>query len=438
MHSRPQFLSLISGTISRAARLALAIVFVVALILIFTQPAQAQTYKVLYNFTGGADGAFPFAGLTMDRAGNLYGTAAAGGQGNSGTVFRFSRRGNGWALTPLYSFQGGNDGNYPWARVIFGPDGNLYGTTFQGGGTGCGGYGCGTVFKLSVPPTALGTWTETVVHRFSEDGNGTSPTSEVVFDETSILYGTTSGGGASGCGWPGPGCGVVYSLTPSSGGWTENVLWRFTGSGDGGVPWAGVTFDTAGNLYGTSIFGGAYGGGIVFQLSHSGSDWTENVLHDFQWNDGTAPFGGLTFDRVGNVYGTTARGGSQRGGTVFMLSPSDGAWTFSLLYSLTGTDPNNELSGSWASLTVDTAGNLYGTTVYDGAYGYGNVFKLTHSDGGWAYSSLHDFCSDAPVCSDGLIPRGSLVIDGVGNLYGTASGYGTAGVGVGVIFEITP
>jgi len=436
MHTKGRFRNVLFDSSLHPGSAALAILvmllFLIFLLLFMTftaQPVQGQTFKALYNFTGGADGAFPFAGLTMDRAGNLYGTTAYGGQNGLGNVYKLSHRGSDWIPTTLYSFQGGDDGNYPWARVIFGPDGNLYGTTYQGGGTGCG-----TVFKLSVPPTALGAWTETVVHRFSEDGNGTWPISEVVFDETGSLYGTTSGGGAGGCGWPGPGCGAVYSLTPSSGGWTESLLWRFTGSGDGGVPWAGVTFDTAGNLYGTTIFGGAYGGGTVFQLSHSGSDWTENVLHDFQWNDGTAPLGGLTFDRVGNVYGTTANGGSQRGGTVFILSPSHGGWTFSLLYSLTGTADN----GSWASLTMDTAGNLYGTTVYDGAYGYGNVFKLTPSDGGWAYSSLHDFCSDAPVCSDGGIPFGSLVIDGVGNLYGTASDYGTPGAGVGVIFEITP
>ncbi len=167
--------------------------------------------------------------------------------------------------------------------------------------------------------------------------------------------------------------------------------------------------------------------GSVFKLSPSGGGWTEQVIYSFQGgSDGAYPTGGLIIDQSGNLYGSTNKGGTGGGGTVFKLTPSGGGWNYSLVYSFTG----NTSCGPFAPLSMDTAGSLYGTTFCDGANNLGNIFKLTPSGGSWTYSSLHDFGG-----SDGAYPYSNVTIDAAGNLYGTASG---GGMGVGVIWEITP
>jgi uncharacterized repeat protein (TIGR03803 family) len=415
-------------------RLVVAIVFV--LTVAASQAAKAQTYKVIYNFTGGADGQDPEAGLTMDKAGNLYGTTT-GLYSYMGTAFKLSPKGSDWVFNLLYSFSGGSDGADPWARVIFGPDGSLYGTTHYGGGGPCRdiyGTGCGTVFNLRPPPractTALCPWSETVLYPFMAGSDGGYPLfGDLVFDQTGNLYGTTSYFGAGNAG-------TVYMLAPSNGIWMESVLYPFTGGNDGGVPAAGLIFDKAGNLYGTTAGGGSGGAGTVFQLTPSGSGWAENVLHSFQEaSEGGFPNGGLIFDQSGTLYtlyGTTITGGPGGGGTVFSLTLSNGKWVYTLLYPFSGTSGNG---GPWASLTMDPAGNLYGTTVNNG--GYGSVFKLTKTGSTWAYKSLHDFTGG----SDGGLPVSNVIMDAAGNLYGTAS-YGGTGSGCvpgcGVVWEITP
>ena len=419
MQSKQQFCNLISRTISRAAMAALAM----AIVFTLTQSAQAQTFKVIYNFTAGGDGRYPYAGLTMDRAGSLYGTAAYGGGGGGGTAFRLSRRGSGWAFNPLHSFAGGNDGANPYAGVVFGPDGSLYGTTYSGGG-GDG----GTVFNLKPPAaackTALCPWTETVLYGLANPGLG-----DLIFDQAGNLYGTTLGGGLNSYG-------TAYKLAPSDGGWTGSILHSFTGgiNGDGALPDAGLIFDRVGNLYGTTYGGGSgncfpTGCGTVYQLTPSGSGWTENVLYNFQnGGDGDYPTAGLIFDPSGNLYGSTSNGGSGGGGTVFKLTLSGGSWTYSLVYSFTGSV--DDTCGPWGTLVMDGAGNLYGTTYCDGANGAGNIFKLTPEGGGWTYTSLHDFGG-----SDGIYPYCSVVFDASGNLYGTTP-FGGA-YGHGVVWEIT-
>jgi len=414
------------GTTLRAAAavLALGIVFVVAIAA--TQAAQAQTYQVIHNFTGAGDGVNPRAGLTKDAAGNLYGTTRDGGKYGLGVVFKLAHKSSGWVLTPLYSFAGGNDGANPDAKVIFGPDGSLYGTTAIGGGGGCGGDGCGTVFKLTIPATAcksaLCGWTETVIYRFMGGSDGQGPAySDLIFDQAGILYGTTRFGGLAGGG-------TVYQLTPSGGGWMENVIHSFAGSPDGYSPNSGVILDGAGNLYGTTYYGGTDGVGTVYQLTPSGSGWAENIVHDFPGSgeDGVVPACGLIFDPLGNLYGATPAGGSGGGGTVFELTPSGGNWTFSVLYNF------NAGTGPYASLIMDATGNLYGTTFTVGAYGYGSVFKLTFAGDGWTYTDLYDFTGG----NDGASPESTPVFDVAGNLYGTTSGGGA--YGSGAVFEITP
>jgi uncharacterized repeat protein (TIGR03803 family) len=387
MHIKERFHNTIFGPswspLNAALAIMLALLFFILLLVLMNltaQPAQGQTYKVIYNFTGGQDGALPFAGLTPDGRGNFYGTTAIGGRWGEGNVFKLVHQGTDWAFSQVYSFQGGNDGAVPYAGVIPGADGVLYGTNSQGGGT-CGGGGCGTVFSLRPPATACKTapceWAETVLHRF-DGADGASPLlGNLVFDDAGNLYGTTQAGGHSGCG---NGCGLVYQLTLSSGGWTENVLYGFTGADDGGTPWGGVIFDKAGKLYGTTSLGGT-GGGVVFQLADSGYGWTEKVLYDFARSDGYSPIGGLILDQSGVLYGTTSIGGRDSGGTVFMLSPSNGHWTFNLLYSFSLTQNYGTSPGPYGSLVMDTAGNLYGTTFSDGLYGHGNVFKLTPANG---------------------------------------------------------
>ncbi len=433
MQSKEQSCNLISRIISRAATAALAIATVFALTVVLTQSAQAQTFKVIHTFTGGADGGEPAAGLTMDRAGNLYGTAEEGGAGGYGTVFQLKRSGANWTFNTLYGFAGGRDAGLPLAGVIFGPNGSLYGTT-QEGGEDCSPEGCGTVFNLKPFPTACKTalcgWQETVLYRFTGGSDGSNPgAGELTFDQAGNIYGTTGYGGLSGNG-------TVFELAPSNGGWTESVLYDFSGK-NGSQPTSGVIFDSVGNLYGTTWGGGADGAGTAFELTYlAGSGWTESFLYSFTGgNDGGGVYAGLIFDQSGNLYGTTAAGGSGKGGTVFELTPSNGSWTLNTLYSFTGGGN----CGPWGTVVMDGQGNLYGTTYCDGPYEWGTVFKLTPSGNGWTYTDLHDFTGG----SDGGFPEGNVTVDPSGNLYGTTwrGGAGSAcGMNspCGVVWEITP
>jgi len=395
--------------------------------------AMAQTYQAIHNFAGGSDGAYPWAGLTADQAGNLYGTTFAGGggpcvndygQSGCGTVFRLTKGASGWVLNVLYAFQGGNDGALPQGgSLTVAADGHVYGTTGVGGGGPCSSYGvngCGTVFSLT--PASGYPWTETVLYRFT-GGEDAFPTGGLIFDQAGNLYGTANGY---------PNSGQVFELSPSGGSWVFSVIHQFSRSqNEGALPNGQLVFDTSGNLYGaTFVSDGGYDGGIVFQLVPSGSSWIENVLYDFPSQDG--PDGGLLYagvilDSSGNLYGATSAGGSGGGGTVFQLTPSGGGWNFSVLYKFAGTSE----CGPHGDLLMDSAGNLYGATACDGAYGEGSVFKLAPSNGGWAETELHDFTG----AGDGGYPFGNLVMDASGNLYGTT--YNGGANGEGTVFEIS-
>jgi uncharacterized repeat protein (TIGR03803 family) len=416
-------------------RIAAVLAIILTLTAIATESAHAQSYSVIHNFTGGQDGATPMAGLTIDNAGNLYGAANFGGKtgGNCGSagcgvVYRMARRNSSWVLTPLYSFAGGNDGTNPQtAAVLIGSDGTLYSTTFSGGG-GCDGSGCGTVLQLQPPASicdnTLCFWTENILHRFASGGDGEGPVGPLVFDLAGNLNGVTSAGG-SGDG------GAVYQLIPSDD-WLESIVFN-----PYGYPGSGVSIDQAGNLYG-STFNGADGFGSVYQLTPSGSGWISANLYSFaDGADGAYPIAGVIPDAAGNLYGATSAGGSGHGGTVFELAPSGGNWIFTTLYSFARPPNGLIFGGPVANLVMDSAGNLYGTTLADGAFGNGAVFKLTPSNGSWTYTSLHDFSGG----SDGGYPYSNLVFDPDGNLYGTASTGGTGAAceaGCGVVWEITP
>lgn len=385
---------------------------IVLMLMVFTgPPVQAQLFTTLHTFTYGADGAEPDAGLSMDRAGRLYGTASSGGRPSCdycGTVFKMEHNGSSWLLVPLYEFNG-PDGATPQARVIIGPNGNLYGTTTYGGSAGKG-----VVFRLQPPATAcksvLCPWRETVLHSFAGGSDGANPEfGDLTFDRQGNIYGTTPNGGSSPCG-----CGVVYELSPSSGGWTEKILYSFQGGQDGEAPLAGVVFDNAGNLYGTAAFGGAYQGGAVYELTPSGLAWTESIIYSFTGqSDGNEPYGGLIFDGSGNLYGTTFAGAT----TVYELSPSSGGWMFTVLHAF------GAYEGSVATLTFDAAGNLYGTLTI-ASQEPAEVFRLTPSGGQWTVTG---FAGEI-----GTYPLGNVVLDASGNLYTTAAG------NPGYVFEVTP
>ncbi len=392
--------------------------------------ASAQTYNVLYNFTGQSDGGNPQAGVTIDHAGNLYGTTFDGGSTNCtllryvgcGTVFKLSHRGSGWTLALLHMFIGSPDGANPSARVVFGPNGALFGTATEGG------IGYGTVFQLQPPatfcPTPSCPWLETQLYSFESPYGAAYPgTGDLVFDPQGNAYGTAGGGGYL-CD-DGP-CGTLYELSPVQGGWTANA-WVFPGNGYGFGPAGGLVFDGASTFYGVTasyLFGGIY-------------KFNDNEITEiYTLPEGSSASAGLILDSAGNLYGTTSDGGTNGGGTVFEYSIAGSSLT--TLYSFTGSGDN--YPGPTAPLLMDASGNLYGTTHLDGAYQQGSVFKLSQSNGVWTLTTLHDFTGGA----DGGQPFGQLIMDAGGNIYGTAQAGGNSvgncyqSLGCGVVFEITP
>jgi len=328
-------------------------------------------------------------------------------------------------LDLLYTFQGltqwSQDGGSPYARVTIGPDGALYGTTRIGGdGDGCRElHGCGTVFKLQ--PQFSGEWKETILHQFGMYDGDHPLYGDVIFDRRGNLYGATYVGGAYLHG-------AIYQLSPNNGGWTERVIHSFTDA-DGSMPSASPTFDANGNLYGSTSAGGSSGLGTVYRLQPSALNWQVTVLHQFQGIDGMTPSSGVVSDQAGNLYGVTEAGGTVPSGVVYQLSlRAPGNWNINTLYGFKGTG----IQGTYRTLSMDKAGNFYGTTVTEGTYRQGSVFKLTYINGQWVYSTLHDFTGG----TDGANPYGALSFDANGNIYGTAEYGGT--YGYGVVFRITP
>jgi uncharacterized repeat protein (TIGR03803 family) len=367
-----------------------------------------------------------------------------------------------WKEKVLYSFQGGtNDGSVPAGGVVFDKAGNLYGATTDGG----------MVYQLA-PPTKQGDpWTETILYVFqgNSKGDGANPSGGLVIDSAGNLYGVTAYGGTGNCVLLGGvvGCGTVYEVSPpkvKGGAWTETVLYSFPTAKQGYLPNGDLVFDSAGNLYGATTFGGTkgttcdafYGGqcGVVFELSppkNKGGQWTEKVLHSFagiangqQTGDGANPNGGLVLDSKGIVYGTTYIGGyncphnSDQGcGTVFELKPPPtqrGAWAETVLHRFKRdtSDGGNPMAG----LRFDGVGYLYGTTLNGGPGQYGTVFSLRpppQGTGAWVETVLYGFDGD----QQGANPEASLVFDAHGDLYGSAY-RGSGGSQYGDVFRLKP
>jgi uncharacterized repeat protein (TIGR03803 family) len=334
------------------------------------------TQTVLYGFKGGKDGSQPSGTLIRDKSGNLYGVTSFGGQpsctSGCGTVYKLAPGGNGkWTKSVLHFFSG-KDGANPFGGLTLDSAGNLYGTTRQGGNTSCSQNGCGVVFKLT--PGGQGQWTELVLHAFN-GADGSQPDTAVTLDASRNLYGVTpAGGNYKAC--PINGCGVVFKLARvAKGQWSETVLHTFIGR-DGITPAGALVFDAAGNLYGATTYIGTHYG-MVFQLSPGAQgNWTLNILHIFTSQPASYPTG-VTLDAAGNLYGTTTIS-STGDGIVFELAIAGGVTTFKVLHNFNGTDGNSPQ----AVPILDTAGNLYGTTFWGGnlndcANGCGVVFKIT-------------------------------------------------------------
>jgi uncharacterized repeat protein (TIGR03803 family) len=379
----------------------------------------AATTNVIFSFEGG-NGEYADTDLETDSAGNIYGTTVLGGDFGGGTVFQLSPTTNGWVHTVLYSFTGGADGGEPYKGVTVDRDGNLYGTAVTGGSGSCEG-GCGVAYKLT---NSAGTWTQTVIHAFTGGDDGSGPGARLTVDGSGNVYGMAPTGGAYGSGtiykihqghgaWnlkvihaftggadgsTGSagrmilrngrlygaatvggtyGSGVIFELAPRAiGEWGFRAIYSFRGQPDGSFPYGALLFDGSGNIYGTTYYGGANNIGAVYKLSprHLG-EWNENVLYSFQeGTDGNSPISNLVFGGGGNLYGTTSEGGLGSG-TIFKLSHGiGGQWTETVVHPFQGP-PDGAFS--YNGMVVDRFGNFYGATVHGGDDDDGSIYKFT-------------------------------------------------------------
>jgi len=409
------------------------------------------TMKVLYRFHGN-DGAYPTGRLLLTAPGNIVGTTPSGGPLAEGVVFELMPSKKGLWKENLLRVRLGLGADGPYGGLISDQAGNLYGTTLGGGR-----FGAGTAFELSPPKVQDDSWILTLLHTFEGGTDGQRPYGGVVFDRAGNLYGATSlGGGSKNCVALGDaGCGVVFQLVPPTrpgGAWTEHILHHFNNGTDGAVPVAGLVIDGHGRLYGTTIAGGLFSGGVVFEVkpANVGGAWTTTILHSFSGADGANPYGGLTLDAEGNLYGAATYGGNSgcafgnSCGLVFQLQqpakPGD-PWTENILFAF----PPGSQGGAnpYAGVVFGSNGKLYGTTEVGGFieqgrcnYGCGLVYELSppaQRGGSWTENVLYEFKGG----QDGALPAGDLILDKKGRLYGTSQGANPDG-GLGTVFRLEP
>ena len=410
------------------SRLAYHLAAALGLVWLCASPAWSRTETVVWNFSNSnGDGANPLSNsLISDGKGNLFGATLSGGvpncMGGCGMVFELSPNGSGgYNETILHDFTGTNgDGAGPPGGLVFDPQGNLYGVTVEGGANGTG-----TVYELS--PNSGGGWTETILYSFgaANSGDANLPQNGLIRDSAGNLYGTAGGGGINDGSCIGD-CGTVFELSPSAGGWTETILHRFRGAGgryngDGAGP-NSLTFDTLGNLYGTTYVGGnqRLNYGTVFKVKRTKTGWVESVIHSFTVADGTNPWGNVIVDKAGRIYGTC----NQAGGTAWELSRSGSAYSLRVLYSF------SLVNGGPGSITMNRVGNILGATAANGSDGTATFYKLIKSGNSWTEKVVHTFTGG----SDGGEPSlGPPLLDSSGNIFGLAVTGGD-----GVAFELTP
>jgi uncharacterized repeat protein (TIGR03803 family) len=320
----------------------------------------------------------------------------------------------------LYAFTGGNDGGNAATGLVFDAQGNAYGTTVVGGGAGCG-----TIFELT---PSQGQWTETTLWSFSCGVDGKNPHGGVTLDANGDLFGTTVAGGSGGA-CTGDGCGVVFELSKG----VLTPIYSFRGQRDGFGPGGPVSFDAAGNLYGTTPDGGPHQMGVVYQLSLRHGAWTYTMIHGFTGRrDGAVgSLGALLVDSHGSLFGIAELGGDHQAGTAYRLTPgAGGTWTFTTLYAFKGM-PNAGFP--YGGLIADPTGDLFGTTYYGGRYGLGSVFELVPgAPGKYSERVLHSFKG---LPKDGSAPTSTLAFDSAGDLLGTTSA-GGGSCDCGTIFEL--
>lgn len=401
------------------------------LVVLITCALALGQYKVLYNFgSNPLDGNTPNGALALDGRGNLYGTTSFGGASceDCGVAFELSPSGRGaWTESIIHNFGSSGDGVSPDGGVVFDQSGNLYGTTLHGGS-----HNAGVVFELSAPVSGSN-WTETILWNFGDGGphDAALGVGELALDESGDLYGATLAGGV--------GYGTVFELTPSQNGWVESVLYEFCTAypmcPDGVQPMAGPILDDQGNLYGTTWLGGAAQGegwGVVYQLSpSSGGTWAETTLHQFSRQTGGRPVSPVTFDDKGNFYGTISQGARHGCGGLFKMTPSGNGWVESAM-PFNGEDGCVPQGGVFVDSLRQ---NVFGTSKSGGRFNGGAAFQV----GSRGVKVIHSFCSQAS-CPDGDQPTGSLTVIGTTG-YGTTLEGGTSSacgqLGCGVVFQIS-
>lgn len=361
------------------------------------QAAPTGTLTTLHAFAG-SDGATPYASLTLDGSGNLYGTASTGGANNAGAVFEIS---TGGAYKTLYSFTYGNDGGNPNAALLLGSDGNFYGTARDGSPDDAG-----TVFSIT-PAGVL-----TTLYTFTGKTDGGEPTAALIASGGNF-YGTTASGGDDGV------PSTVFEITPAG---ALTTLHTFAHGADGSTPYGALLQGTDGNFYGTTSAAGANDAGTVFRITPAG---VLTTLYTFTGgSDGAAPEGGLILGGDGNFYGTTSSGQdfSNNHGSVFRITP---AGVLTTLYSFTG---GNDGDAPEAALIKGSDGNFYGTTAYGGADNVGTVFQVTPAG---VLTTLYSFVGT----TDGKLPFAALIQGSDGSFYGTTAAGGPNGDGT--VFKLT-
>jgi uncharacterized repeat protein (TIGR03803 family) len=404
--------------------------------------AYAET--VIWDFADKTDGSGPLAGVIADASGNLYATTQTGGKSNGtgfGTVDEFTSSGSKWSESTLHAFAG-SDGSAPYAPVVFDGHGNLDGTTFVGGstyGTGCNTNGCGAVFQLTHGSSG---WSESVLYSFTGGSDGGYPQGPLAFDQSGNIFGTTEGGGKTTCPLLG-GCGTAFELTHAST-WKERVVHAFSG-GDGEYPYTRLVLDLHGNVFGTAPKGGSgcgsVGCGVVFELVKAGTAWTEKTIHQFtNGKDGGTPHGGLIADSNGNLYGTTEAGGTHGVGVVYKLTRSGTNWTEKVLFDFSTTVGAD---APYGELSFDSHGNLFGVAaggntciVGRNRLSCGVIFELSPTKrGSWKETTIHQFAFTA----DGWDPNGGPLVNASEHVFGTTLKAAVNGAGCcGAVYELAP
>lgn len=395
----------------------------------------APEVTTLFSFANDAKGEHPVAAPILGPDGALYGTTYQGGPNGIGTVYRVAPAAPGqpWKRKVLYTFRTGNNGSGPIAGLLMGPDGALYGTTESGGGGECSG-GCGVVYQLT--PQAGGDYSFKSIHRFSSVADGVRSASQLVMDADGVIYGTTIAGGT----YDG---GTLFSLTRDGDSWTKKTLYRFRGGADGQYPQSGVVFGPDGALYGTTLLGGnaiTPRGAVYRAAKRPNGNWTTSIIYAFSGGAaGERPRGAVAFDADGALYGTTSEGGSAPCfagcGTIFRLTGAGTAWTGEIIYRFdrtTGATPQAELA-------VDRSGALWGMTPSGGSASGGVILRLRPPAPGktaWRPTVIHNFTGAG---ADGSTPYGGLIRDAdTGDFFGTTRDGGNGGGSSGTVFRLAP